>query len=483
MSDVFKSVFDFIVVGSGAGGSSAFNELVLQNKEVLLVEEGIDFSRESLNREPHVAQSLLQKYRNGGFTPVVGNPNFTFSEGVGLGGSTEINGALFWRTPDNILKEWIENYQLDSLRNLPDHFEYYENILGMTNSQNNFGKDQNIVSQKIRNACNKLNWKVEPARRIAPRCVGLNYCAVGCPNGSKNSMSLSLIPNAISLGGKVLTNFKVLRIQYRNGMATGITGIDRNSGRKETIACNNLILAAGALGTPEILHRSSNNLFSKNQIGFHINTKLVCEYPDKVFSNRGTIFTEQVQEFLEDRFIFMTSNFQPEFLALNLGSLDKKEVERVFNHIDQMSIVTVQIRPYSYGIQLHHGKSSSNFFAMQLKDQDLLRRSMLKAVEAIFLSGASRILLPFESHFIESPVEAEKAILGSLIEDWQLSSVHAMSTLPMRTIKSNKHVDQDGRLSDFKNIRILDASVLPTTIGESPQETIMAIVRNITKRF
>jgi choline dehydrogenase-like flavoprotein len=120
---------------------------------------------------------------------------------------------------------------------------------------------------------------------------------------------------------------------------------------------------------------------------------------------------------------------------------------------------------------------------MQSKDQDLLRRSMLKAVEAIFLSGASRILLPFESHFIESLVEAEKAILGSPIEDWQLSSVHAMSTLPMRTIKSSKNVDQDGRISDFKNIRIMDATILPTTIGESPQETIMAIVRNITKRF
>jgi choline dehydrogenase-like flavoprotein len=478
-----KRKFDYIVVGSGAGGSAIFNELVLQNKEVLLIEEGNDFSNQISNQKNRIANSLLEKYRNGGVTPVLGNPSFTFSEGVGLGGSTEINGALFWRTPSHILSEWIEKYRLDSLGDIHEHFEYYERVLGMSNSQDNFGTEQNLVSKKIKEACNKLNWKVEPARRIAPRCIGLNYCATGCPNSSKNSMSVTLIPRAKSLGGEVQTNFRVSKFEYRNNLVTGVTGFNYNYGRMETIGCKNLILSAGALGTPEIVHRSSNKLFSKNQIGFHINTKIVSEYPEKVFSNRGTIFTEQVQEFLEDGFIFMTSNFQPEYLALNLGSLEREETERVFNCIDNIAIVTVQIKPNGYGVQLHHKNTSSKFFIMQESDKDLLRHSMLKAVEAIFLSGASRILLPFDSRFIESLEKAQEAIIGSSIEDWQLSSVHAMSTLPMRANKSSKNVDEDGMLIDFKNLRVLDASILPTTLGESPQETIMAVVRNIAQRF
>ena len=483
MNKTFKSKFDYIVVGSGAGGSSIFNELVLQNKEVLLIEEGNDFSNQISNQKNRIANSLLEKYRNGGVTPVLGNPSFTFSEGVGLGGSTEINGALFWRTPSNILTEWIEKYRLDSLGGIHEHFEYYEKLLGMSNSQDNFRTEQNLVSKKIKEACNKLDWKVEPARRIAPRCIGLNYCATGCPNSSKSSMSLTLIPRAKSLGGEVRTNFRVSKFEYKNHLVTGVTGFNTDSRRMETIGCKNLILSAGALGTPEIVHRSSNNLFSKNQIGFHINTKIVTEYPEKVFSNRGTIFTEQVQEFLEDGFIFMTSNFQPEYLALNLGSLEREETERVFNCIDNMAIVTVQIKPNGYGVQLHHKNTSSKFFIMQESDKDLLRHSMLKAVEAIFLSGASQILLPFDSRFIESLEKAQEAIIGSSIEDWQLSSVHAMSTLPMRLNNSSKNVNEDGMLIDFKNLRVLDASILPTTIGESPQETIMALVRNIAQRF
>jgi choline dehydrogenase-like flavoprotein len=143
----------------------------------------------------------------------------------------------------------------------------------------------------------------------------------------------------------------------------------------------------------------------------------------------------------------------------------------------------VQIKPDGYGVQLHHKNTSSKFFIMQESDRDLLRHSLLKAVEAIFLSGASRILLPFDSRFIESLEKAQEAITGSSIDDWQLSSVHAMSTLPMREKNSSKNVNEDGMLIDFKNLRVLDASILPTTIGESPQETIMAVVRNIAQKF
>ena len=103
---------------------------------------------------------------------------------------------------------------------------------------------------------------------------------------------------------------------------------------------------------------------------------------------------------------------------------------------------------------------------------------MIKAVEAIFLSGAKRVLLPFGTQFIESLEQAKLAITSSSLQEWQLSSVHAMSTLPMRVGKSDKNVSEDGSISSFRNLWICDASIIPTTIGESPQETIMALVRN-----
>jgi choline dehydrogenase-like flavoprotein len=44
----------------------------------------------------------------------------------------------------------------------------------------------------------------------------------------------------------------------------------------------------------------------------------------------------------------------------------------------------------------------------------------------------------------------------------------------------NRHpVDPSGRLRGWQNVSVADASVLPSTVGESPQETIMALSSQI----
>jgi choline dehydrogenase-like flavoprotein len=71
-----------------------------------------------------------------------------------------------------------------------------------------------------------------------------------------------------------------------------------------------------------------------------------------------------------------------------------------------------------------------------------------------------------------------KVLLSKKHLKFSISSVHAMSSLPMGT--SNKNlVNTSGQLGNFKNLYVADASILPTTIGESPQGTIMAIARNM----
>jgi choline dehydrogenase-like flavoprotein len=457
-----------------------FYELTHLNKEVLLIEEGFDFDVALASTENQVSSSFLKRYRNGGITPIFGNPSFTFSEGLGLGGSTEVNGALFWRTPEKILEGWIHKLNLKSLEGLDKHFDFLEKTLGMSDLHPQTNESLNIVSQKLKIACDHLGWKVEPARRIAPRCLGLNYCVTGCPNRSKSSMSQTFIPRGRKLGGHVRTNFRVLRFEHKNELVTEIVGVNKKTKKVERIRCNNLILSGGALATPEILHRSSNIKVSKNRVGFHLNTKIVCEYPETVFASKGTIFTEQVQEFLDERFVFMTSNFQPEYLALSLALLDKKESERVLANIDHMAIITVQVRPFNYGIQIHHVSTSTSFFNFHFRDKQLLRYSLTKAVEGLFQSGVIRVLLPFCSEFLDSYEKAKDAIEKSSIQDWQINSVHAMSSIPMRTVASNRSVDEDGSFSNFKNLKIADASILPTTLGESPQETIMSLVRKLT---
>ena len=66
------------MIGSGAGGSVASLELTERGKDCILVEEGdfeIDFFKGSF------LKSITETWRNGGFTPIIGSPNFAFAEG------------------------------------------------------------------------------------------------------------------------------------------------------------------------------------------------------------------------------------------------------------------------------------------------------------------------------------------------------------------------------------------------------------------
>ena len=47
----------------------------------------------------------------------------------------------------------------------------------------------------------------------------------------------------------------------------------------------------------------------------------------------------------------------------------------------------------------------------------------------------------------------------------------------------NSLTDFNGKLKDFKNIFITDASIIPGNTGESPQATIMAFSKFITKNL
>jgi len=46
---------------------------------------------------------------------------------------------------------------------------------------------------------------------------------------------------------------------------------------------------------------------------------------------------------------------------------------------------------------------------------------------------------------------------------------------------NNNIVDLFGKLRNFKNLYIMDASLLPTNTGQHPQLTIMALVNKLVK--
>jgi choline dehydrogenase-like flavoprotein len=141
-------------------------------------------------------------------------------------------------------------------------------------------------------------------------------------------------------------------------------------------------------------------------------------------------------------------------------------------------------RPRSRGrILSWTGERPLTLYRFDPHDLGQARAGLRRAGELLFAGGAEELFLPIRAGArVRSLGELDAAIQGIGPRDLELISVHAMASCPMGSHASSGPVDLEGRLRGTRNVSVADASILPGNIGESPQGTIMAFVRESTSR-
>ncbi len=462
-----------VVVGSGAGGATVFRTLALAGIDVLLLEEGSDNSS-ALGYHGRLSDLTARLYRGGGLTPVMGIPPFAFGEGRTLGGTTEINGGLFWRTPEWVLQDWSERRGFGQLSPtlLEPVFADLERDLraGPTRTAEGFDRDSALLTV----GAHSLGWNVVSAQRVVPDCSRRNQCGSGCATGAKQSMAMTYIPEGIRAGGRVAADTRAVSVKTRGVRATHVLAVT-SEGHEVAIPCQEVVVSAGALQTPALLRAALLSRAAGRRIGFHLNTKILASFDEDVDAQLGTMFTHQVQEFMRQGILIMAANYRPEYLSLAIAGWDNGRIERLMAEYRRTAMYTMMIRPASYGRLVANRRGTVPLFRLSAADRDLLAQGTLRTVEALFAAGAHRVNLPVAGGEEARTVDQARVVLtAAKAMDWEVSSVHAMASCSMGTSDSDP-VDPAGRLRGWQNVSIADASLLPSTVGESPQETIMAI--------
>ncbi|TFW20274.1 GMC family oxidoreductase N-terminal domain-containing protein [Duganella callida] len=227
--------YDAIVVGSGPGGASVARELARRKLRVLILEQG--------STAP--LQGTLTQMA--GIAAVPGKAAFIHRDasllvsGVTVGGTSAINFATAAPPPEAMFAAHGIDLSpaLAALRaELPIH-QLPDELIGPMAGRIR----QGALAQQL--AWRKLDKLIRPQT-----CrTGCWRCVYGCPFGAKWT-ARDFVDEAARSGATLLADTRVNSVIVENGRAVGV----RYEGGEAR--ADKVILAAGGIGTPRILHRS-----------------------------------------------------------------------------------------------------------------------------------------------------------------------------------------------------------------------------------
>jgi cholesterol oxidase len=198
----------------------------------------------------------------------------------GVGGGSLINAGVMLQPGDSVLRSsgWPRAIRDDPM--LPSHFDVVGEWLGAgTKARPNTVAGTSSEGLDKTSALHRIDGSAQPvpitvalrpgARTVAgvplSACVNCGDCATGCNHGAKISLDVGLLAQACRTPGVALyTGATVLRLERPEGEGEGWVlvvqhtdaQLRRRQGAPFRLRARRVILAAGALGSTEILLRS-----------------------------------------------------------------------------------------------------------------------------------------------------------------------------------------------------------------------------------
>jgi choline dehydrogenase-like flavoprotein len=433
---------------------------------------------------------MIQRlYRDAGTTMILGRPPILFAEGRCVGGSTVINGGMSWRTPARVLEHWQRGLGLDATgpREMERHFDEAERILHVEpNHEDTYGKNTHLFLK----GASALGWPVARAPRNMRRCVGLNNCALGCPTGAKQGMHVTQVPRALRDGAALLTRARVSRVVWRGTQAVGVRGrfVDdrgRTTGRF-TVRARLVVVAAGARHTPGILRRSRLRARTIGRgLHTHPNAKCVGVFAERIDPWIGTHQAFHVHHFLDEGILIGYAAVPPGLLAAAMPGLGPENAEKMalYNH---MLTAATLVEDDTEG-RIVMGPDREPYMVQTLGDADIerLHRGVSLTAELLFAAGARQVFTPFaDLPILHGPGDLARIVARPRVRDTiELMTVHIMGTARMARDAAQGATDASGAVFGVRGLVVADASVLPSSIGVNPQETIVAMTLRNCERW
>lgn len=485
---------DAVVVGSGAGGAVAAYELARAGLKVIILEAGpwvpsTEFTEELSKSVPRLFQDEGNQKSADGDLGVL--------QGRCVGGSTVVNAAAAFRTPDSVLKAWVEDHQLTeySPENMRPFFERVERNLSI---HVNGPEERNANARVIEEGCDKLGYSHKPLARNIKDCALTGFCLAGCKADRKQSMLVTYLPWAVNHhDARLFSDAMVTKILTEGDRAVGVQAVCSHNGKKVadlTVRAPRVVLAAGAVQTPLLLQK--DNLCNRSgQVGenfaCHPSVGMVGRMPDPVYGWEGAVLGSWVDEFAPKEkggFILETGMGEPWYMAA-LAESGMGE-----SHIDYM----MHAKSYAGMISLIHDENHGRVYAdedgkkiidyrLHEKNFTSMKKSIEVMSEILFAAGSDLVYLPaYKLSIVKNMDEAMGEINAWDLRDQYVlryTSFHPQGTARMGVDPTQSVVNPRGESHDLRGLWLTDASIFPTSLMVNPQVTVYTLATMISRNI
>ncbi len=539
-------VFDVCVIGTGAGGGVMIDRLTAAGLDVVALERGgrvgpADFDDDELRnvvRDQVFSPHQLETYRLAADAPAEAG---RFSHTAHCVGGTITHWAAWsWRfQPDDFhvlskegpvegasLADWPIDYA-----ELEPFYEQAERDFGVAGrgDANPFGAPrksplpnpphpERVSAQRFAKGARALgyhpfavpmaiNSRVYDGR---PRCMYGGACrSYGCPVHAKaTTLSVSL-PRAAATGKLDLRpESRVYEIPLdAKGRATGARYLDA-SGRQREVRASHVVVACGAIGTPQLLLMSTSGSFPQGlangsglvgrNLTFHHHPSALGAFDDDLrtytgFETHGAIddlhASDPKRGFIRGGVIaeLNTMTHQPIAFALMVSDdlpfgsrwgAGLKERIRVFGRTLHVALIGEELPMESSRVDLdpevkdHLGlpvpRITKHQHPNDIAMYDWYEKKLLEIAEA---AGARHVAPGRTDGIYIAPGVAQKG------------NAHNHGTARMGKDPSRSVIDRNCRSHEVRNLWIVDGSFMPTSAGYNPTLTILANAYRVADHF
>jgi len=275
-----KNIYDYIIIGSGFGGSVSALRLSEKGYRVLLIEKGKRYK----SKEFPKTNFNLKKYLWFPWLGLRGIQKLTYFKhafilsGVGYGGGSLVYANTLMEPPEEFFvnKQW--NDYNDWKKILGPFYKKAAFMLGRTKLKdyhtedfilNDVAKDMNkersfnhvyvaVNFDKTKENQDPYFNGSGPPRNACTLCAG---CMVGCRENAKNTLDKNYLYFAEKNGVEVKTSQKVFKVEYCEGnYEISARPVDLLRRKTTKYYAKGVIFSGGVLGTLDLLLKAKKHI-------------------------------------------------------------------------------------------------------------------------------------------------------------------------------------------------------------------------------